>query len=68
MVRTALRGRLYLRLLEHHLRADKSVVKGPVASRAAQRNSSNRAVEFGDAADARDAQLAAPQAIKPNHP
>jgi len=31
VVRAALRTRLYIRLLEHHLRADKTVVKGPVA-------------------------------------
>jgi len=32
LVRAALRTRLYLRLLEHHLRADKTVIKGPVAT------------------------------------
>jgi GT2 family glycosyltransferase len=31
LVRTALRIRLYIRLLEHHARADKTVVKGPTA-------------------------------------
>jgi len=31
LVRLALRGRLYLRLTEHHIRMDKRVVKGPVA-------------------------------------
>jgi GT2 family glycosyltransferase len=31
LVRTALRIRLYIRLLEHHARAEKTVVKGPVA-------------------------------------
>ena len=32
LVRAALRTRLYLRLLEHHARTDKTVVKGPVAT------------------------------------
>ncbi len=32
LVRAALRTRLYVRLLEHYLRTDKRVVKGPVAS------------------------------------
>jgi len=32
LVRAALQTRLYLRLLEHHARTDKTVVKGPVAS------------------------------------
>src|SRR5664279_5395650 len=32
LVRAALRTRLYLRLLEHHARTDKTMVKGPVAS------------------------------------
>jgi GT2 family glycosyltransferase len=32
IVRAALKCRLYIRLMEHHLRADKTVVKGPVAS------------------------------------
>jgi hypothetical protein len=32
LVRFALRARLYLRLMEHHIRADKMVVKGPIAT------------------------------------
>jgi GT2 family glycosyltransferase len=32
LVRFALRARLYLRLMEHHIRADKTVIKGPVAT------------------------------------
>jgi GT2 family glycosyltransferase len=32
LVRFALRARLYLRLMEHHMRADKTVVKGPAAA------------------------------------
>ena len=32
IVRAALRGRLYIRLMEHHVRTDKRVIKGPVAS------------------------------------
>jgi GT2 family glycosyltransferase len=37
LVRAALRARLYIRLLEHHARTDKTVAKGPVASAARQR-------------------------------
>ena len=32
LVRVALRARLYIRLMEHHIRADKRVMKGPVAA------------------------------------
>jgi len=32
LVRAALRARLYLRLMEHHIRTDKRVIKGPVAT------------------------------------
>jgi len=32
MVRAALRARLYVRLMEHYIKTDKRVVKGPVAS------------------------------------
>jgi GT2 family glycosyltransferase len=32
LVRLALRARLYLRLMEHHIRSDKSVIKGPAAA------------------------------------
>src|SRR5271169_4754333 len=32
LVRAALRARLYLRLMEHHVRTDKTVAKGPVAA------------------------------------
>ena len=32
LVRAALRTRLYIRLLEHHARTDKTVAKGPVAA------------------------------------
>lgn len=37
LVRAALRTRLYLRLLEHRVRTDKTVVKGPVAPAGRQR-------------------------------
>lgn len=32
LVRVALRARLYIRLMEHHIRTDKTVIKGPVAT------------------------------------
>lgn len=40
MVRAALQGRLYLRLLEHHLRTDKTLVKGPTACQSRRRGGS----------------------------
>ena len=40
LVRAALKTRLYIRLLEHHARTDKTVVKGPVASYARKQSDS----------------------------
>lgn len=40
IVRAALTGRLYLRLLEHHLRTDKTLVKGPVPYQSRRRDRS----------------------------
>jgi hypothetical protein len=43
IVRVALQGRLYLRLLEFHLRSDKTLVKGPVAYKSRGRSMAVRA-------------------------